>query len=54
MVALDGERELRGHAGDTLTFTVTRRGPWRVQAKQALEEAVRRGFFAAGRTIDLT
>ncbi len=45
MVALDGERELRGHAGDTLTFTVTRHGPWRVQAKKALEEAVRRSFF---------
>ena len=54
MVALDGERELRGHAGDTLTFTVTRHGPWRVQAKKALEEAVRRNLFAAGRTIDLT
>lgn len=54
MVALDGERELRGHAGDTLTFTVTRHGPWRVQAKRALEEAVRREFFAAGRMIDPT
>ena len=54
MIALDGERELRGHAGDTLTFTVTRHGPWRVQAKKALEEAVRRNLFAAGRTIDLT
>ena len=54
MVALDGERELRGHAGDTLTFTVTRHGPRRVQAKRALEEAVRRNFFTAGRAIDLT
>lgn len=54
MVALDGERELRGHAGDTLTFTITRHGPWRVQAKRALEEAVRHEFFAAGRMIDPT
>lgn len=26
MIALDGERELRGRSGDVLTFTVTRRG----------------------------
>lgn len=26
MVALDGERELRGHKGDMLTFTITKKG----------------------------
>lgn len=45
MIALDGERELRGHGGDALTVTVTRKGPWRVLAKKALEEAVERKFF---------
>ena len=45
MIALDGERELRGQRGDTLTFTVTKNGPWRVQAKKALEEAVRQNLF---------
>lgn len=45
MIALDGERELRGQRGDTLAFTVTKNGPWRVQAKKALEEAVRQNLF---------
>lgn len=47
MVALDGERELRGHQGDTLSFTVTRQGPWRVQITKTLERAVGEGRFAA-------
>jgi hypothetical protein len=45
MVALDGERELRGKKGDRLTFLVTQRGPWRVQIKRTLEKAVELGFF---------
>jgi len=45
MVALDGERELRVNKGDTLTFTITRNGPWRIKIKETLEEAVRRGLF---------
>lgn len=46
MVALDGERELRGYQGDTLSFTVTRQGPWRVQISKTLEKAVGEGRFA--------
>lgn len=45
MVALDGERELRGKKGDRLSFLVTQRGPWRVQIKRALEKAVELGLF---------
>ena len=48
MIALDGERELRGRSGDVLTFTVTRRGPQRVKIREALEEAVARGLFRFG------
>lgn len=45
MVALDGERELQARSGDTLTFTVTRNGPWRVRFRRALELAVQQGLF---------
>ena len=45
MVALDGERELQAHQGDTLTFTITRSGPWRVRFRRALELAVQQGLF---------
>ncbi len=45
MIALDGERELRGKSGDVLTFTVTRKGPWRVKIREALEEAVAQDLF---------
>ncbi len=45
MVALDGERELRGKKGDHLAFTVVQNGPWRVQIKQTLEKAVAIGLF---------
>lgn len=45
MVALDGERELQAHQGDTLTFTITRSGPWRVRFRRALELAVQQGMF---------
>lgn len=51
MVALDGERELRGHRGDTLSFTITRNGPYRVLISEALENAARCGFFAAERLM---
>lgn len=49
MIALDGERELRGRSGDVLTFTVTRRGPQRVKIREAVEEAVARGLSASAR-----
>lgn len=45
MVALDGERELQVHKGDTLSFTITRKGPWRVRFRRALELAVQQGLF---------
>ena len=45
MIALDGERELRVHKGDTLSVAITRNGPWRVQIQKTLEEAVHRGLF---------
>lgn len=38
MVALDGERELRGHAGDILTFTVTRHGHGAYKQKEHLKK----------------
>lgn len=46
MVALDGEREVKGKAGDILSFTITRNGPWRVRIRETLEEALRKGFYA--------
>lgn len=45
MIALDGERELRGRSGDMLTFIVTRKGPQRIKIREALEEAVARNLF---------
>lgn len=51
MVALDGERELHGYQGDTLSFTITKKGPYRVLTTEALEKAARCGFFAAERLI---
>ena len=45
MVALDGERELRGKKGDRLAFTITQNGPWRVNIKNALEKAVELGLY---------
>lgn len=45
MIALDGERELRGKSGDVLTFTVTRKGPRRVKVRETLEEAVAQDLF---------
>ncbi|WP_304508639.1 ATP-NAD kinase family protein [Anaerotignum sp.] len=45
MVALDGERELRGKKGDRLAFAITQGGPWRVQIKRTLEKAVEIGLF---------
>ena len=45
MVALDGERELRGKKGDRLAFTITQNGPWRVEIKKTLEKAVEMGLY---------
>lgn len=45
MVALDGERELRGKKGDCLAFAITQGGPWRVQINRTLEKAVEIGLF---------
>lgn len=45
MVALDGERELRGKKGDRLAFTITQNGPWRVEIRKTLEKAVEMGLY---------
>jgi hypothetical protein len=45
MIALDGEREIRINAGDTLTFRIRRNGPWRVDIQKTLETAQRDGIF---------
>ncbi len=45
MIALDGEREVRANAGESLTFVITRNGPLRVKIRETLEEGVRRGLF---------
>lgn len=48
ILALDGERELRYRAGDTLTLNITRRGPRRVALASALALAQAKGFFRMG------
>ncbi|MCD8349011.1 MAG: NAD(+)/NADH kinase [Planctomycetaceae bacterium] len=45
MIALDGEREIRFKAGDILTFTVTRNGPFRVDMDCTMVRAVQNGHF---------
>lgn len=45
MIALDGEREVYGAPGDTITFTVRRGGPLRVKQEELLQEAVKENFF---------
>jgi hypothetical protein len=45
MIALDGEREVKVNAGDTLTFRIRRNGPWRVDIHKALETAQKTGVF---------
>ncbi|HWP51344.1 MAG TPA: NAD(+)/NADH kinase [Clostridia bacterium] len=49
MVALDGERELKVRRNDTLSFTITQNGPWRIQTGPALEQAARQGLFCPQR-----
>lgn len=51
MVALDGERELKVCRNDTLSFTITQNGPWRVQTSLALEQAAQQGLFRPKRFI---
>lgn len=45
MAALDGERELVLRREDTLSFRITRNGPWRVDVRKTLEKACRDGLF---------
>lgn len=45
-LALDGERELAYRAGDTLSLTVTRSGPLRVDLRRTLALAQEHGFFS--------
>lgn len=45
MIALDGEREVRFRAGDTLSFKIRRAGPWRVDVRRALEMAQKNGMY---------
>ncbi len=44
-IALDGEREIEFGPGEDYFFRVTRKGPFRVQVKKALEAAQKNGFF---------
>lgn len=44
-IALDGERTIAFHAGDTITFTVDRLGPYKVNIAKTLRKAVREGFL---------
>lgn len=46
MIALDGEREVKFMRGDTLTFAVTRNGPFRVDMDCALVRAIEMGLFS--------
>jgi NAD kinase len=45
-LALDGEREVVFHPGDTISFAITRNGPCRVDVRKTVENARRNGFFA--------
>ncbi|SHI91633.1 Predicted polyphosphate-or ATP-dependent NAD kinase [Dethiosulfatibacter aminovorans DSM 17477] len=47
IIAVDGEREVRFHQGDVITFRITRKGPIHVNVKKALEVAQSGGFFLA-------
>lgn len=44
-IALDGERTIVFHAGDTITFTVDRLGPYKVNIAKTLRKAVREGVL---------
>lgn len=45
MLALDGEREVRWNEGDTIELIITRKGPLKVDLRQALELALEKGYF---------
>lgn len=45
-IALDGERTISFRAGDVISFTVDRQGPYKVNVVKTLRKAVREGFFA--------
>lgn len=45
MIALDGEREVRVNTGETVSFALTRNGPWRVLPRRTLSEAARLGMY---------
>ena len=45
MIALDGEREVRGQPGDEVSMTVERDGPWRVLPRKALQRAAELGMY---------
>lgn len=45
MIALDGEREVKLFAGDTVQFIVQRNGPWRVLPQEALSKAASLGMY---------
>ena len=50
MIALDGEREVRVNAGETVHMRITRNGPWRVLPRAALQEAARLGMYRVPNT----
>lgn len=45
MIALDGEREVRIHPGDEVTFVINRDGPWRVLPREILACAAGLGMY---------
>ena len=45
LLALDGEREVEIYPRDEVEIELSRDGPRVVKIKEALEEAVRKGFF---------
>lgn len=44
-IALDGEREIEFNADQTFTFKISRKGPWHVEVKKAIEVGQQHGFF---------
>jgi predicted polyphosphate/ATP-dependent NAD kinase len=45
VLALDGEREVEVGEEDCISVHLTRDGPWLIDIKKALKEAVQKGFF---------
>ena len=46
MLALDGEREIKVREGDTLGFSVVRKGPYRVSPREIIESAMLQGMYS--------